>query len=312
MNDKTKAREESDVRFLKDILERGDEALLDSELPPLAGADPAGPNPAGPAPADGPRAPAPTPAEPAASCAAEPETEAPAEPPAPAETTTDVPIWAIDAAPDAVPDPVSAPDPTPAPAAEPESAEASVAELARAAMQNMIEPVQPPSQPPTPASPAAAAGGRAKTRLIGFHHATVAEPDVFTRPSASPSPAQQDFPVGWLVVTAGPGRGAQFTLINGVSTIGRGTGQTVQLDFGDATISRENHAAVGFDDEQNAFFVGHGGKANLVRLNGRPVLSTEDLRHGDVLRIGDTELRFVALCGTEFGWGDDAIGAEGD
>ena len=73
-------------------------------------------------------------------------------------------------------------------------------------------------------------------------------------------------------------------------------------DFGDTSISRNNHAAVAYDDEQGKFFLGHGGKSNLVRLNGRPVLSTEEMSNGDQIRIGETTLKFVALCGEEFTW----------
>ena len=108
----------------------------------------------------------------------------------------------------------------------------------------------------------------------------------------------------------GPGHGSCFTLFNGVSQIGRGEEQAVRLDFGDTSISRNNHAAVAFDDEQTKFFLGHGGKSNLVRLNGRPVLSTEELSHGDAIRIGETTLKFIALCGDDFNWkmtdGEDA------
>jgi len=74
------------------------------------------------------------------------------------------------------------------------------------------------------------------------------------------------------------------------------------LDLGDTSISREQHAAIAYDEEANGFFLGHGGKSNIVRLNGRPVLSTEDLQNGDMIRIGETTLRFVALCGDAFVW----------
>jgi pSer/pThr/pTyr-binding forkhead associated (FHA) protein len=102
----------------------------------------------------------------------------------------------------------------------------------------------------------------------------------------------------------GPGRGASFTLFNGVSAIGRGDDQPVKLDFGDNSISRSNHAVVAYDSEQRKFFLGHGGKANIVRLNGKPVLSTEELRHNDKIRIGETTLRFLALCDADFDWSD--------
>ena len=38
------------------------------------------------------------------------------------------------------------------------------------------------------------------------------------------------------------------------------------------------------------FFLGHGGKANLVRLNDKPVLSTEEVSSSDLIRIGETSL----------------------
>ncbi len=68
------------------------------------------------------------------------------------------------------------------------------------------------------------------------------------------------------------------------------------------SISRSNHAAIAYDSEQRAFFLGHGGKANLVRLNDKPVLSTEEISDGDLIRIGETVLRFVGLCGQDFDW----------
>jgi hypothetical protein len=149
--------------------------------------------------------------------------------------------------------------------------------------------------------PAATAAARVKTRIIGFHAGGVKD-DVFAAERAAPA-TKGRFPAGWLVIVEGPGRGTSFTIGAGVSTIGRGADQTVCLDFGDTSISRENHASIAYDDEQNRFFVGHGGKSNIVRRNGNPVLATEELADADLIRIGKTTLRFVALCGPDFTWG---------
>lgn len=161
------------------------------------------------------------------------------------------------------------------------------------------------------ASPEAAprkAAGRVKTRLLGFQAKSDAG-DVFAGKAATGAGPVR-FPVGWLVITRGPGFGHSFSLLSGVSKIGRGDNQAVQLDFGDTAISRDNHAAVAFDEELNQFFLGHGGKSNVVRLNGKPVLSTEELYDGDEIRIGETTLKFIALCSDEFTWsenlGDDS------
>lgn len=160
-----------------------------------------------------------------------------------------------------------------------------------------------PMAVPAPAiGRAAGRSGRVKTRILGFS-APAATQDPFEKAVASQTKQKAaQFPVGWLVVTDGPGRGAAFTLFDGVSQIGRGEDQTVRLDFGDNSISRENHAAIAYDCEQQTFFVGHGGKANLVRVNERPVLSTEELHSDDTVRIGETTLRFVGFCGQNFSW----------
>ena len=144
--------------------------------------------------------------------------------------------------------------------------------------------------------------GRVKTRLLGFNAAmeTVVDP-MADNDKAGMAP-YTSFPVGWLIVVDGPGRGSGFTLFHGVSTIGRGEDQTVRLDFGDNSISRESHASIAYDDRQKGFFIGHGGKANIVRRNDRPVLSTEELAAGDTITIGETTLRFVPFCGPDFSW----------
>ncbi|MCC5973366.1 MAG: FHA domain-containing protein [Rubellimicrobium sp.] len=157
--------------------------------------------------------------------------------------------------------------------------------------------------------------GRVRTRFLGFGTAPSVAVDPIASLSAAaaadpepvPTPAGQiRFPTGWIVVLRGPGRGASFTLGPGVTQIGRGEDQGVRLDFGDASISRSNHAAIAYDEEARRFFIGHGGKANLVRRNDRPVLATEALDDRDVIRIGETTLLFVALCGSGFDWRTEA------
>ena len=184
------------------------------------------------------------------------------------------------------------------------------------------EPAEPPVEPlenlaevssAVIAGRAGRSAGRVKTRLLGFQAEEQAQ-DVFAAAAdnakaVQPSTAEM-FPSGWIVVIDGPGRGASFTLQNGVSQIGRGEEQTVRLDFGDTSISRNNHAAVAYDDETGKFYLGHGGKSNLVRLNGKPVLSTEEMSDGDEIRIGETSLKFIALCGDEFTWSGNGDNGE--
>lgn len=148
---------------------------------------------------------------------------------------------------------------------------------------------------------------RAKTRLLGVDGSGKQIEDVIAAQDPQPASAPITYrAVGWLVVVEGPGCGHSMPLRTGASQVGRGDDQTVQLDFGDTSISRQNHASIAFDEEQRAFFIGHGGKANLVRLNEAPVLSTERLKHGDKIRIGETTLQLVAFCGDDFSWADQS------
>ena len=109
---------------------------------------------------------------------------------------------------------------------------------------------------------------------------------------------------GWLVIVDGPGRGCTREIYYGMNSIGRGPNERIALDFGDTAISREAHAYIIFDEKQPDFYIQHGGKSNLVRLNDAPVLAPQELKRGDLIEIGGTKLMFVPLCGDDFKWDD--------
>ena len=160
---------------------------------------------------------------------------------------------------------------------------------------------------------------RTKTRMLGFEPEEPAVVPLFEaapRADADLEPAEGPdavmFPTGWLVVKAGAGRGASFPLKQGLSMVGRGPDQTVRLDFGDMTVSRSNHAAIAYDESLHKFFIGHGGKSNLVRLNGRPLLTTEPMKDGDEIQIGETTLLLKVLCTPEFNWSRQGGGDTND
>ncbi|WP_457644980.1 FHA domain-containing protein [Profundibacter sp.] len=154
---------------------------------------------------------------------------------------------------------------------------------------------------------------RNKTRILGFQpqDASVANPfDEAEQPVAVSQTIMSMNPTGWLVVIAGPGVGASFPLFTGMTKIGRGLDQTIPLDFGDMAISRDNHAAIAYDPAEHLFYLGHGGKSNIVRLNGKPVLSTEQVKDGDEILIGETTLRLKTFCSPEFNWETTTEGDE--
>ncbi|WP_237072482.1 FHA domain-containing protein [Pseudaestuariivita rosea] len=242
----------------------------------------------------------------------------------------------------AAPQPIAVAQPDPSQSARPEQVngadkgmpleQPSVQDSAKSNMWDLAEKQEPQvaaEQAPAPSSltPSAASlpssdmpeadgsrsmrrGGRTKTRLLGFERSSgqledISGNPVTPEPTRAPAAKADRYPVGWIIVLKGPGRGHSMSLQAGVSQMGRGEDQAVQLDFGDMSISRENHASIAYDDEQRKFFIGHGGKSNLVRLNEKPVLSTEDLYHGDLIRIGETTLLFLALCGENFSWSEE-------
>jgi hypothetical protein len=167
------------------------------------------------------------------------------------------------------------------------------------------------------AAPAGTVIGR--TRLIGEHgQATEGSGEPVT-PGEAMGQAKTEFlrnetfdaelVAGWVVVVDGPGRGGYRAVYVGMNAVGRDPDQRVCLNFGDETISREQHAFITYDEEQRLFFLQHGGKSNLVRLGGQPVLSPVQLGANALIRIGRTTLRFIPCCGPDFSWGDEVAGA---
>lgn len=107
--------------------------------------------------------------------------------------------------------------------------------------------------------------------------------------------------VGWLVVIGGPGQGRDVRITPGMNTIGRESGGIV-LNFGDESISREKHAMLAYDPDGNSFMIAHGDGKNLTKVNGRTLMSPQELGAYDRIRMGNTEMVFVPLCGQDFSW----------
>lgn len=137
-----------------------------------------------------------------------------------------------------------------------------------------------------------------RTRMVSGH-----------APSSEDKPSeikQHDLAVGWVVVVEGPGRGCTKEIFYGMNSIGRGLDERIPLDFGDTSISRDSHAYIVFDEKQCEFYIQHGGKSNLVRLNDTPVLAPATLNAHDMIELGETKLMFIPLCGDGFKWEDSS------
>jgi hypothetical protein len=114
--------------------------------------------------------------------------------------------------------------------------------------------------------------------------------------------ALKDPVAGFLAIISGPGRGSVSMLHYGKNSIGRDVSQRIALDHGDSRISRENHCTVTYDPVTRKFHLQHGEGNQLTYLEGQPVLAPTLLTAGNLIRVGDTELRFVPLCGKDFDW----------
>ena len=113
-------------------------------------------------------------------------------------------------------------------------------------------------------------------------------------------PDQLEPVVGWLVCVEGPMRGLDYRIHAGSNYIGREVGD-IHI-AGDMQISRQNHAMVAFDAEEQSYYVGPSAGRNLIKVNGKTVLNAMELHSYDVISIGSTKLLFIGLCGEKFRW----------
>ena len=124
-------------------------------------------------------------------------------------------------------------------------------------------------------------------------------------PASESGDAMDDPPVGWLVVVEGPGKGHVATLGTGINSVGRGRSERVSLDHGDNKISRKNHGVITYDPLGRKFYIQRGGGKSLTYVGDEPVLAPRELAPLSHVRMGDTVLRFVPLCGAGFSWEDE-------
>lgn len=106
--------------------------------------------------------------------------------------------------------------------------------------------------------------------------------------------------VGWLVCQRGNEKGKDFRLHTGKNFVGRSTSMDVVL-VDDKTISRERHCSVIYEPKKNKFYVS-GEKGNLIYLNGEPISEPKEIRKGDRMTVGETELLFVPYCEESRKW----------
>jgi hypothetical protein len=108
--------------------------------------------------------------------------------------------------------------------------------------------------------------------------------------------------VGWFVCVHGPEKGRDYRIRSENNTIGRSKDMYICIS-GDESISRERHAVITFDPQQNAFHLGPGEGRGLVYVNGEVLLAHRKLQAYDQIQLGKTKLIFVPFCGEKYAWG---------
>src|SRR5215469_9924316 len=113
-----------------------------------------------------------------------------------------------------------------------------------------------------------------------------------TRSIGQGGPGGIDAVVGWLVCVAGPERGKDYRIRSENNTVGRAENMDICIS-GDDLISRELHTIITFDPQQNTFHLSPAEGRSLVFLNGKAVLTPQELKPYDEIMLGATKLRFV-------------------
>ena len=110
---------------------------------------------------------------------------------------------------------------------------------------------------------------------------------------------------GWLICLEGGKRGEDFKIRGEQTTIGRGAGNGIQLDF-DAKISSGANAIIAYDRRNNKFFIYQKENRNNIYVNGSLLLVPVEIHDYDVIEMGETKLMFRSLCNDKFVWEDGA------
>lgn len=107
--------------------------------------------------------------------------------------------------------------------------------------------------------------------------------------------------VGWLVAIKGPHKGKDFRLQTGRNFIGRDDMMDVCLRY-DNAVSRNKHAVLLYEPKNCSFFLLPGESHELAYLNGEVLLEHRQLKTGDILSLGHSDLMFVPFCTPDFNW----------
>lgn len=110
--------------------------------------------------------------------------------------------------------------------------------------------------------------------------------------------------VGWMIGTRGVCKYRDFRLHGERNYIGRNPDLDIVIP--DKAVSREPAVQVVFDPRNSTFHLASCDRAKINSYcNGELLLGPRQLKDGDRIQLGESELMFKSLCGEGFRWEDE-------
>ena len=88
----------------------------------------------------------------------------------------------------------------------------------------------------------------------------------------------------------------------GRNKLGRGSGNTIDVQVGDTAISKDNHITLAADPKTKRFFAIPGDSTNLAYVNDEPLLEPQEITDKAVLQVGETVFVFLQFAGNYVDW----------
>lgn len=113
---------------------------------------------------------------------------------------------------------------------------------------------------------------------------------------------EEEFPVcAWLICIEGARQGCSYNIIEEKNYIGRDDTMTIQI-LGDEEMRDKRHAVIAFDMRGLKGTLLGEECMGFVRLNGKAIYTSMELKDGDILEIGFGKFMYIDYAGNHYGW----------
>lgn len=130
-------------------------------------------------------------------------------------------------------------------------------------------------------------------------------PDRLVGPAETTDVEWPEAVAGWVVIVAGPGRGADFRVLPGVNCLGRGPNASVRIEFGDLRIAEGVHCRLTYDPRSRRWFLSPGETRAICYVEGDALLTYREIVAHAEFELGSTRFRFIPFCSSAFSWANE-------